>query len=262
MVMSDASQEERDRALFDSIAGHYARKDMVPSTRLAREYMLRFALGPVLDKVGDRGHLVEFACGAAAPARHLRGHYRAYTGIDYSEELIGAARRIHQDNPDARFLASNIKDVDLGDDRADLIFAVGALHHMTEWDKVFGALHRIARPGAYFVAIEPLKENPIVQGLRWARTKVDRSYSEDQHYFSLVELRELCESNGLVDVETACQGYFSPPFAEVILPVQPVARSLSQLSVWLDRLIDRTLPDRMKRISWNVAVRARFPDAD
>jgi len=259
MVSIDPQQEARDRALFDRISQAYARKDVTPSSRLARQYTLQYALGPALEKVGDHGHLVEFACGAAAPARHLRGRYRAYTGIDYSENLIEAARQFHHDNPAARFIASNIKDVDLGADRADLVFAVGALHHMTEWDKVFSALHRLARPGAYFVAVEPLAENPVVQTLRWVRAKVDSSYSADQHYFSLTELRDLCESNGLVDVETACQGFFSPPFAEVILPVQPITRSLSQASVWIDRLLDRTLPDRMKRVSWNVVVRGRFP---
>ena len=186
--------EKEDQKLFGRIAEKYARKDYTKSSSIARRYQLMFAVMPVLKKLKPEITIVDIACGVGAPAKYLKGLYQSYIGIDYSEEMIRIAQSLYPDDKDVKFIASNIKDVERLNHQADLILAVGALHHMTEIDVVMESLKRIAKPGAYFVALEPQRGNPIVQLMRWLRGKIDRSYSESQRYFNRKELYDLAET--------------------------------------------------------------------
>jgi SAM-dependent methyltransferase len=252
--------ELQDRELFDRIAANYARKDTVGSTSHARQYQLICAVAPVLKEQGKVRLLFEMACGVGASAKYLRGRYDRYIGIDYSEKLIEAARIFNKDNPQAEFITANIKDADIGSDKADIILAVGALHHMIDIPKVMTSLKKIAKPGAFFVAIEPQRGNPAVQFLRRTRTKIDKSYSEKQLYFSRQELINMMADNGMTDIETEYQGYFSPPFAQVILKPQFVFIPMSGAAVLIDKAFDKILPGFLRIFSWNIMLRCRFPE--
>lgn len=251
--------EKQDRELFNRIAAEYARKDTVGSTSRARKYQLMCAVGPAFKKQGKMGLLVEIACGVGASAKYLRGWYDRYIGIDYSDKLIEAARIFNKSNPHAEFITANIKDADIGCDKADMILAVGALHHMIDISKVMASLKKIARPGALFVAIEPQRGNPIVQFLRQVRTKIDRSYSEKQLYFSRQELINMMSDNGMTDIETEYQGYFSPPLAQVILRPQLIFIPMSGAAILIDKAVDKLLPGFLKIFSWNIVLRCQFP---
>jgi ubiquinone/menaquinone biosynthesis C-methylase UbiE len=261
MSKTDKAIEERDCDLFDRIAKDYARKDRIPSTRLAREYLLKATLEPVL-KDGKLGSVVEIACGVGASARYLAGTFERYIGVDYSRELIERAREFHRHTPGSvEFIVLNVKDLSEATvAKSDCIFAIGALHHFTEIDEVMTALKKIAKPGATFVAAEPQRRNPIVQLLRYLRTTLDSGYSADQRFFSEEELREIYVRNGFKDVEFQYQGFFSPPFAQVIMKPERLSFRLSQLTVALDRLCDRYLPWPITYLSWNIIIRTKFPE--
>lgn len=250
--------EQKDRALFNKIASEYAKKDYFKSTSMARRYQLLYAIKPILDRLKIVDTIVEIACGVGASALYLKGLYKNYVGIDYSQELVEAARVFNSNNPNARFVISNIKLVQLQKHIGDIILAVGALHHMTELDKVMHSINDIAKPGGYFVAIEPQSGNPAVQIMRWLRTKIDRSYSIDQQFFSKNELYDLMDNNGMTEIEIEYQGYFSPPFAQVIIPPQILTIPLSRLAIYLDGLLDKHLPGILKSLSWNIVIRAKF----
>ena len=251
--------EKEDQELFESIAEKYAHKDYTKSSSIARKYQLMFAVMPVLKKLKSEITIVDIACGIGAPAKYLKGFYHSYIGIDYSVEMIKIAQSLYPDDKDVRFIASNIKDVKELEVKADLILAVGALHHMTEIDIVMESLKRIAGPGAYFVALEPQRGNPIVQLLRWLRGKIDRSYSESQRYFNRKELYDLMVENGMIDIETAFQGYLSPPLAQVVFQPQFLFAPLSSMIIWVDKFLDLCLPNFLRIFSWNIVVRCRFP---
>src|SRR5580693_6704128 len=104
--MGESKTEEADRALFDRIARDYVRKDLTASCRIAREQRLRQTLAPIGARVG---HLLEVGCGGGFAASYLDGLYETYTGVDYSEELIGYARQYNA-GPGREFLSANIKD--------------------------------------------------------------------------------------------------------------------------------------------------------
>ncbi|MGB0579261.1 MAG: hypothetical protein ACPGVU_06115 [Limisphaerales bacterium] len=112
---------------------------------------------------------------------------------------------------------------------------------------------------ARFIAIEPFRGNPFIGIMRFIRTKIDKAYSADQQFFSRAELRDLLTRNEMRDIELVNQGFFTPPFAQVILPPQFLTAPLSRIATWLDRGIDCCLVPVLGLLSWNVVIRARFP---
>jgi SAM-dependent methyltransferase len=252
--------EKKDKELFDRIAREYARKDITPSSSCARRFQLLSAVNPFLSAVSKTGILLEAACGIGASAEYLKGRYDRYVGIDYSEKLIENARIFHKENDAAEFAVLNVKDAGTSNlPKADFVLAVGALHHFTEIDEALLSLKNAAKPGAYFVAIEPQSGNPFIQLLRFLRTKTDAGYSEDQKFFSEEELRELLARHGFKNAEFQYQGYFFPPFAQVVMRPQWIFFSLSKMAVAADKVLDRHLPSALKILSWNIVIRARFP---
>lgn len=256
----DNDIESRDRRMFDSIAEKYARKDRVRSSSLARKYQLFQALKPIIESKKNLGTIIEIACGVGAPAHYLEGYYDRYIGIDYSEKLIAAARAYNAGNSRVSFVAANVKSISRLDTSADLILAVGAIHHMTDHAAVFDSLKTLAKPGADFVAIEPNRGNVLIQFLRGLRSTFDKGYSAEQQYFIAEELYSLMDSGGLIEISVTPQGYFSPPLAQVIIPPQLLTGPLSSLMVAIDRQMDKGNTSLNEMLSWNLIVRAHFPN--
>jgi len=256
------SRERRDQELFDRIARRYARKDSCASSALARRNKLFSALKPILEKSGTLGTMVDVGCGIGGPAKYLAGRYERYIGIDHSPELIELARACHGDNPRAEFIAANIKSEGLPSRVADVVLSDGALHHMSELDKVLESLGRIAKPGAFIVVIEPQNANPLIAVMRGARKLLDPAYSRDQASFSWEDLRCLFLSAGISDIAVDYQGFFSTPFAEVVLFPQAVFIPLSRLAGALDRWLQGKLPVALKKMSFNIVVSGHFPGGD
>jgi SAM-dependent methyltransferase len=254
--------EESDKGLFDKIAEKYARKDIIESSSGPRRYQLAFAVGPIFKKIPHINTIVEIACGFGASSKYLSGNYEKYIGIDYSEKLIEKAREFYRDNSKAEFIAANIKDIitsQIYPRSADIILAVGALHHMTDLDEVMKSLANMTNPGAYFIAIEPNRANPIIQAMRWIWARINPSYSKDQVFFSKRELRDLLVRHNFQNIELEYQGFFSPPFAQVIISPQFISVPLSKIAIFLDKIFDRFLPGFLKFLSWTIVVRAEFP---
>lgn len=254
------NREERDQALYDAYAQEQARKDVLPASVIARRGELEAALALAFPEPTPLGTVLEIGCGVAAPARYLDGRYTRYIGIDQSSEMIRAAATYNVGNGRVELLAQNIKHTELPDGVADLILSIGALHHMSELDAVFAALHRLARPGAWMIAREPQNGNPLIQGARWARGRTDSSYSQEQTFFAKAALLDLFERNGMLVRRVAYHGYCTTPFAQVILPLQAIAAPLSWLAVKTDRWLYDHLPQPLQKLSFNLVVVAQFPE--
>lgn len=253
------THEAKDKALFDKIAYKYAKKDIVASSSTARKGILLEALHLVLNKKADSlGTIIEIGCGIGATARYLEGRYTTYLGVDLSDKMIENAILFNAGNPKASFAAKNAKSPDIPSDSADLILSVGALHHMTELDEVMRNIKRIARNGAYLVAIEPQRQNPAVQLLRKIRARLDRTYSADQAYFKGDELRNILSQNGITSLFIDYQGFFAPPFAQVIMYPSGLFACFSGLCVKIDRVLNKILPLFLRRLSFNIVVTAKI----
>jgi 2-polyprenyl-3-methyl-5-hydroxy-6-metoxy-1,4-benzoquinol methylase len=244
-------REQADRALFDRIASNYARKDVAPSSRVARKYRLTSTLDTVPND--HPLHILEVGCGAGYAIDYLNDPVGRYLGVDHSTELIEHARSRHQDSA-VEFRSMRIHDL-AETDAFDVVFVIGVLHHL---DDVDGALERMVaalRPGGTLAVNEPQPGNPVVRVARRVRKRVDRSYSEDQIEFTPAELREMFVRHGLREVGTRPQGFLSTPFAEVPLPLPAVTVRLARLAVAADRRIARW--GTPSRFAWNCIATGR-----
>lgn len=253
------ARETRDRELFNRIAASYAQKDVLPSTRHARKWLLMRALRSVIADKGERiGVIVEIGCGAGAQALYLESVCERYIGIDYSESLIEAGRQLLAGAPHAELRCANIKSAEMPAGIADLALVVGALHHMTELDLVMQRIRHLIRPGGHVVLMEPSRSNPTVQFLRWIRTKIDRSYSAEQHYFSRGELGDLLVRAGAKDIRVEYQGFTSPPFAQVAVGPQWLALPIAKLSTAAEPYCEAVFGSAMGWLSWDLVGYGRF----
>ena len=251
------SRKSKDHKLFNRIAQDYAKKDIVPSTAVVRKHKLIKSLDFLLDKKKGLGTILEIGCGVGAPSWHLEGCYDEYVGVDCSEKIIEQAE-LQKRNSKVKFIVSDLSNLNINL-KADLIFADGVLHHITDLDILMKSLKSVAMPGAYFVAREPHRMNPIVRFLRWIRKKVDASYSEEQHFFKPSELVDLLKRNDFEDISCKFIGFFSTPFGEVILKPHWLFLRISKLTVLIDSFLEAILPHFLKSMSWDVVVRAKFP---
>lgn len=250
-------QQLKDRELFNKIAEDYAGKDTVQSTAIVRKHRLIKCLGFLLEKKENIGTLFEIGCGVGAPSWHLDGLYDKYVGIDHSAALIKQAE-LRKKSSKVSFIAADLLNLKISL-KADVIFADGVLHHITDLDMLMKSLKTVAAPGAYFVAREPHSMNPIVQFMRWTRKKIDPSYSKDQCFFKPSRLIDLLAKHDFEEISYKYIGFLSTPFGEVILKPQWLFLRLAKLTILIDSVFDNILPQFLKFLSWNMVVMAKFP---
>ncbi|MBI2024693.1 MAG: methyltransferase domain-containing protein [Candidatus Harrisonbacteria bacterium] len=252
-------QKDIDRALFDRIAVEYGKKDILASSRLARRYQLERAVKPILKERKNLGTLIDLGCGIGAPAKYLSGKYEKYIGLDYSEKMVEAGKIFHSGNTKVDFFPQDVTNIQLPENSADVVLGVGILHHipMAELDKTLQSARTVVKSGGFLVFIEPQRGNPLIQATRWLRSRVDASYSSDQHFFSKKELADLLDRNGFTDYQLEFQGFFSKPLAQVALRPQWLATPISWKMVMIDKVLDRFLPWPLRLLSWDIIVRAR-----
>lgn len=243
----------RDQALFNAIAGKYARKDMAPAHREARRHRLDQTFRHLPQQTGL--DILEVGCGAGYGAVYLEGRYKSYLGIDYAAELIGYAEEVNK-RPGAEFEVRDVESL-TGERQFDVIFMIGVLHHLDKPEAVMRQLLGILKPGGWLVANEPQRGNPVIGAARAVRKKVDKAYSEDQREYSSAELVTMYENTGYSEVKAFAQGLLSTPFAEVVMPVQPLATALSKASCAADRFLDAYGGAMIGKLAWNVVVQGR-----
>ena len=239
--------EESDLKLFDSIAADYSKKDIYPVSSLAR----RAQLFTMINLIGRQyfRNVLDLGCGPGFNSFYLKDIYEKYTGIDYSSNFIDIAKKIHKKG---NFIQGNVKELHLlFSEEYDIIMGVGVLHHIDDLGKAFSSIKTISGRNTIKAFIEPQNGNPIVQLLRRIRKRLDKSYSKDQIFFTKEELTELMKSHGFEIIKIKYQGYFSTPFAQVILKPAFLFFPICKLAVLLDDLIFRYFNNSW---SWNIIV--------
>ncbi len=246
---------------YNRFAAHKALQDVTPSSRIPRRDIVRRSVRPIVEaRGGSLGVVLDVGCGIACGAVYLDGLFERYVGVDFSEGMIRIGRNFTKGVRNVDLIVADIKDAPLDDGIADVVYMDGALHHMTDIPCVVRTLRRFAKSGAWFVAREPQRGNPIVQALRWLRMRLDASYSRAQIFFTRQELVDVLRAAGLRDVDVRFQGFLTPPMAQVVLKPLWLTVPLARLLVTLEGIMEKAMVGPLARLSWNVAAYARFPD--
>jgi len=93
--------------------------------------------------------VISIGCGPGIDTEWLRnrGASRA-VGIDISEKLIDIAKNRY---PECEFHVMDMEQLDFPDASFDFAYSSLALHYVSDWDKVFGDVHRILKPESSFI---------------------------------------------------------------------------------------------------------------
>lgn len=241
-----SEHEKKDKALFDAISPMYLEKDLAPQSSIARKHRLLSSLKGI--EFTDQTRVLEVGCGAGFSVKYLDKPYNSYVGVDYSQGLIDYAKK-YNGSSKAEFICANIKEY-RPEEKFDVIFMIGVLHHFDDMQGILSYIVSFLKPGGVLVANEPQSSNFFIQGLRKLRTKLDRSYSDDQVQLLPEDLKRLYESVGLEKVQVFGQGYFSTPFAEVVLKPRWLVIPLSQFVTSFDESISK-LFEGQTFFSWN-----------
>lgn len=239
--------EKKDKALFDAISPKYLEKDLAPQSSIARKHRLLSSLKNV--SFDHTTRVLEVGCGAGFSVKYLDKPYSVYVGVDYSQGLIDYANQ-YNSTPKAQFICANIKEYQ-PEEKFDIIFMIGVLHHFDDMRVILAHIVSFLKPGGVLVANEPQSGNPLIQGLRKLRTKLDKAYSNDQVQLLPNDLKVLYESVGLKNVQVFGQGYFSTPFAEVVLKPSWIFIPVIKFIVNIDQYLFKNIP-KSKSISWNL----------
>ncbi len=88
--------------------------------------------------------------------------------LERARNRVGAAT-----NGSVEIIQDDIREIDLGEARFDVIVAASVLHHLRsedEWLNTFGKFHRALRPGGSLWIFDLIEHSlPAVQNLMWAR---------------------------------------------------------------------------------------------
>ena len=245
----------READPFVDSAEAFVRKDLAPSSRVARRWRLLQSLRDVAHE-GDED-VLEVGCGAGFTARYLEGRYGSFTGIDRSAPLIRRARQLHG-REGVEFVCADVADY-RPRQAFDMIILIGVLHHLADPHRALLRMVGMLRPGGVVVANEPQSSNPLVRAARRVRRVVDRRYAEDQVQYRPDELASLFTGVGLQGVELSPQGLVSTPFAEVVVRPQWMAAPAARIACCLDGLLERGLGQSLLGLTWNVVVRGWRP---
>lgn len=122
-------------------------------------------------------HIVDVGCGAGNYTLRLLEHLHNLdvTLIDLSRPMLDrAAERIQKaTSGNVATIQGDIREIELGDGKFDIILAAAVLHHLrtdSEWRTVFAKFHRALRPGGSLWIFDLIESSiPAVQELMWRR---------------------------------------------------------------------------------------------
>ena len=122
-------------------------------------------------------HVLDIGCGAGNYTLKLLEHLPNLdaTLIDLSRPMLErATERVGRATTGTVTpLQGDVREIDLGDGRFDVILAAAVLHHLrtdAEWRAVFAAFHRALRPGGSVWVFDLVESSiPAVQALMWER---------------------------------------------------------------------------------------------
>ena len=249
--MGSSLKEKKDKELFDRISDAYSYKDIYPVSKKARAFQIDSITEFVKKKYSlpAKTSLLELGCGSGANSKYLENIYYEYLGVDYSQGLIDIAKKKYEKDRTI-FKVANIKDLS-SFEVYDIVIGIGILHHVDNLDQVLSELKKVGHSDTVYIFYEPQAGNPFLQFLRKLRMKIDPAFSEDQIFFKVKELEERIEQQKFTNIKSRYNGYFIPPFAQVILKPYFLFNPMVEVMMRIDEFLFKKINSRF---SWNFVI--------
>jgi len=190
---------------YNRIAAAYTANLDYPHTK---EY-LAYLDQVVLDAIGDGplGTIAELCCGRGEALALLGGRARRYVGVDISENMLAAVRRLHA-HPAALLVQADATRVPLADESIDTVVMLGGVHHVPARARLFAEIARILKPGGRFLYREPVSDFMLWRGLRAIIYRLSPMLNHDtERPLVYEETVPLLESAGLRSLHYRTHGF-------------------------------------------------------
>jgi tRNA (cmo5U34)-methyltransferase len=194
--MKSSVDEIRQR--FDADVERFSNLETGQSSTIDAPLSLELIVRAAAATTPHATHLLDVGAGAGNYTLRMLGELPGLdvTLVDLSRPMLDrAAERLRGSTASkVTCLQADVRELELGEQRFDLITAAAVLHHLRtteEWEAVFAAFFRALRPGGS-IWISDLVEHsiPTVQALMWERygdyltTLRDEAYRD--HVFAYV----------------------------------------------------------------------------
>ena len=123
--------------------------------------------------------VLDYGCGIGPVVEKvIKFNPKKITGIDISNISIDKAKEKFQNlNSSVEFFVDNCEKTKFKDDKFDLVYGVGILHHL-QLTKCISEISRILKTNGTLLFIEPLGTNPLIN---FYRAITPKSRSKDEH---------------------------------------------------------------------------------
>ena len=136
--------EKSIKETYDKLSDTYE-KDIDKSSTYNTMYERPAMMGRFPERL-DGMAVLDAGCAAGWYSEALADRGANVTGIDISEEMIGAAKK--RAGNKAKFLKHDLtKELPFPDESFDWIVSSLTMHYVENWDPVFDEFHRVLKPG-------------------------------------------------------------------------------------------------------------------
>lgn len=96
--------------------------------------------------------LLEVGCGNGAACKHIAQKYLLHvTGVDVDPEQIQYAQENIDATSNVQFFEGDATNLPFDDNDFDIVYSSGVMHHIGNWKKALGEIHRVLKPKGYFI---------------------------------------------------------------------------------------------------------------
>jgi tRNA (cmo5U34)-methyltransferase len=171
------SSVDEIRRRFDADVERFSNLETGQSSTIDAPLSLELIVRAAAATTPHATHLLDVGAGAGNYALRMLGELPGLdvTLVDLSRPMLDRAEERLRASSASRVtcLQADVRELELGEARFDLITAAAVLHHLRtteEWEAVFAAFFRALRPGGSLWISDLVEHSiPAVQALMWAR---------------------------------------------------------------------------------------------
>jgi tRNA (cmo5U34)-methyltransferase len=173
--MKSTVQQIRER--FDADVERFANLETGQTATMDASLVLDLIAQTIAVTNPNAGHILDVGCGAGNYTLKVLTHLPNLnaTLVDLSAKMLErAGARVRAATPgDVETIQSDIRDLDLGKDRFDVVIAAAVLHHLRgtdEWESVFSKFYECLKPGGSVWISDLVSHSaPTIQNVMWER---------------------------------------------------------------------------------------------